>query len=388
MAGMDRNLRIRMLLEAGDKVSKPLRDIASGSTRVAGALKAARDRLSQLNQAQADLGAFRTLKAGIRTTETQLDSARARVSDLARQMDAAGTPTRKLARDFDNARRTAAALKTQHAQESTELQRLRDRMAAAGMGAGRLVEHERNLRRAVASTNTELAEQTRRLRTADDRARRFAAGRAKFAAVQGTATGLAAGGFSAIEAGRTIGTPVLGSIVAAQQYESAMTDIAQKANLARTEGAKMGAGLLEAARRANQLPEALQAGVDTLAGFGLTPADAVRMIAPIGRAATAYKAEIADLSAAGFAVVDNLKVPIDQTGRVIDVMAAAGKAGAFEMKDMAQYFPTLTAGYQALGQKGVGAVADLAAALQIARKGAGDSASAATNIANVLQKIS
>jgi hypothetical protein len=72
---------------------------------------------------------------------------------------------------------------------------------------------------------------------------------------------------------------------------------------------------------------------------------------------------------------------------VIDVMAAAGKAGAFEIKDMAQYFPALSAAYQGLGQSGTDAVADLAAGLQIVRKGAGDSATAGTNLANILQKI-
>lgn len=127
-----------------------------------------------------------------------------------------------------------------------------------------------------------------------------------------------------------------------------------------------------------------------LASGGRTadPRKAVAMMKPIGRAATAYRAEIADLSAAAFAANDNLKVPVEQTARVIDVMAAAGKAGAFEIKDMAGAFPALTAGYQALGQTGVGAVADLAAALQIARKGAGDSATAANNVANLIQKIS
>ncbi len=68
-------------------------------------------------------------------------------------------------------------------------------------------------------------------------------------------------------------------------------------------------------------------------------------------------------------------------------MAQAGKEGAFELRDMAQYFPSLGAAYGALKQKGVPAVADLAAALQIARKGAGESSEAATNLGNALQKI-
>jgi TP901 family phage tail tape measure protein len=384
---LDRNLRIRMLLEASEKVTGPLRNIASGSNRTGRALKETRDRLKQLEQAQADIGAFRSLKMGLRTTEAQLGSAQSRVAALAREMDAAETPSRKLARDFDNAKRAASALKIQHEQQSTELQQVRNRMREAGLGADGLVAHQRELRAAIARTNTELQEHGRRLQAADTRARRFAAGRERFSSIQNGATGLAAGGFAAIQTGESIGRPVLGAVAAAQQYQSAMTDIAQKANLSRAEGERMGLALARAARAANQMPADLQAGVDALSGFGLDPREATRMMAPIGRAATAYKAQISDLSAAAFAVSDNLKVPVDQTARVIDVMAAAGKAGAFEMRDMAQYFPALTAGYQALGQKGVPAVADLSAALQIARKGAGDSASAATNVANLLQKI-
>lgn len=385
---MDRNLRIRMLLEAGDRVSRPLRDIASGSGRAARSLQQTRDQLAKLNRAQADLASFRTLKNDLRGTEQQLARARTRVAELARQMQAADNPSRKLARDFEAAKRAAAALKSQHEGQNAELQRLRSRMREAGLGAGGLVQHERNLRQAIAGTNDQLQEQTRRLQQSSDRARRIGAARERFGAVQGTAAGMAASGFSAIETGRALGTPLVGAVVAAQQFESGMTDIAQKADLTRAAAAKMGDGLLVAARAANQLPESLQQGVDVLSGFGLDPTKAVQMIAPIGRAATAYKAEISDLAAASFANLDNLKVPIEQTGRAIDVMAQAGKAGAFEMKDMAQYFPTLSAGYQALGQKGVGAVADLSAALQIARKGAGDAATAATNVANVLQKIS
>nr|WP_315384188.1 phage tail tape measure protein [uncultured Sphingomonas sp.] len=385
---MDRNLRIRMLLEAGDKVSRPLRDIASGSGRAARSLQETRDQLAKLNRAQADLASFRTLKNDLRGTEQQLGAARTRVAELARQMQAAENPSRKLARDFDAAKRAAAALKAQHESENAELQRLRDRMREAGLGTGGLVQHERNLRQAIARTNDQLDEQSRRLQQSSDRARRVSAARERFGALQGTAAGMAASGFSAIETGRAIGTPLVGAVVAAQQFESGMTDIAQKADLTRAQAEKMSEGLLVAARAANQLPENLQQGVDVLSGFGLNPAKAAQMMAPIGRAATAYKAEIADLAASSFANLDNLKVPIEQTGRAIDIMAQAGKAGAFEMKDMAQYFPTLTAGYQALGQKGVGAVADLSAALQIARKGAGDAASAATNVQNVLQKIS
>lgn len=377
-----------MLLEAADRVTRPLRDMAQGSSRAAQALNATRQRLQQLQRSQADISSFRALKAASRATETQLQGAQARVAALARQMSQTANPSRQLTREFDRAKRAAEALKREHREQAQRLQDLRTRLSAAGISTNDLARHERELRAAVGRTNQEMAEQERRLRQITERTRRLAAARERASRIQGNATGLAAGGFAAMQTGQVIARPLIDATGAARDYESVMTDIAQKANLGREEARLMGLGLLVAAKEANQLPEALQAGVDVLAGFGMDPRRAIQMMAPIGRAATAYKAEIADLSAAAFAAVDNLKVPVSETSRVIDAMAAAGKSGAFEIKDMAQYFPQLTAASQALGQKGVRAVADLAAALQIARKGAGDSASAATNVANVLQKIS
>jgi TP901 family phage tail tape measure protein len=384
---VDRNLRVRMLLEAGDRVTGPLRSIAGGSTKAAQALRLTRDSLKAIERAQGDIAGFRALKAGLRSTEQQMQSARQKASALGRQMAETAEPTRAMTREFAKAKAEAAKLERQHQAETRELGTLRDRLREAGVVTTDLARYERDLRNSARGTNQEIAEQERRVSRLTDRERRMATGRARFARMQGVATGLAAGGAAAIGTGMAMATPLIGSIKAAQEYQSVMTDIGQKADLSRAASDKLGRNLLVSARAANQMPADLQAGVDALAGLGAKVPDAVKMMTPIGRAAAAYKAEIADLSAAAFAATDNLKVPVAQTGKIIDVMASAGKAGAFEIKDMAQYFPALTAAYQGLGQTGVGAVADLAAGLQIARKGAGDAASAGSNLANILQKI-
>ncbi|WP_336867752.1 phage tail tape measure protein [Sphingomonas sanguinis] len=384
----DRNLRIRMLIEAGDRASRPIRDIAGGAGAATRALAETRDRLKALDRAQRDIAGFRELKIGLRSTEQQMQAARARASELGRQMAQTQNPSRAMARDLARAAAETQRLERQHQAESQQLSQLRDRLRTAGVETTSLARHERELRRETERTTQEFTEQERRLQQVADRQRRLAQGRANFGRMQGMATGLAAGGAAAIGTSVAMAAPIIGAVKAAQEYESVMTDIGQKADLSRKASAGLGIELLRASRAANQMPADLQAGVDALAGLGAKVPDAVAMMTPIGRAATAYKAEIADLSNAAFAATDNLKVPVDQTKRVIDIMATAGKAGAFEIKDMAQYFPSLTAAYQALGQKGAGAVADLAAGLQIARKGAGDSASAGTNLANVLQKIS
>lgn len=176
-------------------------------------------------------------------------------------------------------------------------------------------------------------------------------------------------------------------ISAATAFETKLEDIGQKANIPVAALPKLGAAIREVARDTTQSAAAIADGMDVLTGMGASQDDALGLLPAIGRAATAYGASVADLSQAGYAALSNLNVPAEQFAGALDAMAEAGKAGAFELKDMAQYFPALGAGYQALGQKGVPAVADLAAALQIVRSGTGDSASAATNLSNVLQKI-
>ncbi|MBB4617996.1 phage tail tape measure protein [Sphingomonas abaci] len=384
---MDRNLRIRMLLEAGDRFSRPLRDLTTGAGRAGQALASTQQRLKGLERAQSDIAGFRELKTGLRSTQGELQAARQRVTDLGRAMGQAANPTRAMTRDFARARTEAQRLERQHQAETRQLNELRERLGAAGISTRDLARHERELRQQMAGANREIEEQSRRMQQLADRERRMNAGRQRFQRMQGAATGMAASGAAAIGTGMIMAAPQIAAVKKAQEFESVMTDIGQKADLSRQASAQLGRQLLIAARAANQMPADLQAGVDTLAGLGAKVPDAVAMMTPIGRASTAYKAEIADLSAAAFAAKDSLKVPVAETGKVIDIMATAGKAGAFEIKDMAQYFPALSAAYQGLGQTGTDAVADLAAGLQIVRKGAGDSATAGTNLSNILQKI-
>lgn len=137
----------------------------------------------------------------------------------------------------------------------------------------------------------------------------------------------------------------------------------------------------------NQTTSDLIQAVDIMTGMGLSAGDAVGAIGAVGKAATATGATIADLSSATVSVMQNLKVPANEMTAALDAMASAGNNGAFELKAMAQYIPALGAAYQAFGQQGVGAVADLASALQIVRTGTGDESTAANALANLLQKL-
>lgn len=159
--------------------------------------------------------------------------------------------------------------------------------------------------------------------------------------------------------------------------------------------AGMTAGELEGVRKqiramsvdVRQSNEAILGGVEVLVGKGMGAKEALLASTAIGRAATATGASMEDMSNLSFSVMSNLHVPVDKLGKALDIMAAAGKEGGFELKNMAQQFPQLTAAAASLGLTGTEAVASLGAALQVAMKGASDPSTAANNLANFLQKI-
>lgn len=124
-----------------------------------------------------------------------------------------------------------------------------------------------------------------------------------------------------------------------------------------------------------------------LKAAGMDDALIDQMLAPISRVATATSSEITDIASVAFALSDALEVPADRMEDALGQLVIAGKEGRFELKEMAKFFPALTAQMQKLGVTGHEAVAVLGAGLQIAMKGAADPAQAANNFRNFLAKI-
>ena len=173
----------------------------------------------------------------------------------------------------------------------------------------------------------------------------------------------------------------------AMAMQSALTEIGNKAGMSADELKALGRDAMGIGSRTNQFTSDILKGADILIGFGMDAKTAAASLETIGKTATATGASIDDLSKLGYAAVSNLNVPVDQLAASFDVLDKAGKMGGFELKDMARYFPTLGAAAQAMGQNGVKAVTDLGAALQIVRRGTGNSEEAATALANLYQKM-
>lgn len=175
--------------------------------------------------------------------------------------------------------------------------------------------------------------------------------------------------------------------IKAAKFESSLEDVRLKIN-----------GTIEDVRRLNR--EIRKAGVldavgaqraaattDALIGLGASDSDARAMSSPINRAAVAYKADTGELAQALYSSSGAFGIVASDSAKALDILATSGKAGAVELKDQARILPSLSAQFAALGQTGLPALADLAAQLQIVRKGTGNAEEAATSLANLYSSL-
>ncbi len=126
--------------------------------------------------------------------------------------------------------------------------------------------------------------------------------------------------------------------------------------------------------------ESLLAADSSLMGT-LTGTD---LLERLGVAATATGSDVRDLAETAFQLHNAFDLPWDQVGTQLDVLATLGKAGAFELKDMARHMPQVGASMSRIGQVGPEGLARTAAMLQIVRRDTAEASTAANNLVNAI----
>lgn len=133
--------------------------------------------------------------------------------------------------------------------------------------------------------------------------------------------------------------------------------------------------------------EKLKEGLDTLVSSGLSFDEALKFLPSVAKTAHASGAAFDDIANSSLAVSRHLKISTRELQHAQDIMAAGGKAGQFELKDLAKELPSLAPAAKAVGIEGTKGLARLVAMLQAVREGAGSSSEAATNLQNIFQKM-
>ena len=311
------NLRLRVVLDLAERVLAPMKRISSSSSDAARALKAAKDRLKELNAQQAQVGECRTPKTNLQETAAKLTEAQAKVGALARAYGQAGPPTRAMERDMARAKREAAALTAQHTQQQEKLQQLRTRLSAAGISTRELGAQSQRLRGDIAATNAAITEQTAKLRANAEQHKQLAKLRDQHAKAM-LHTGMAAGTGLAMQAAGRKGVDIgMGPVKDYSKHEDAMLGIARQVPGARDEMGQLTTVYRQAEADVRELSGQIPIATTEIAKMMTA---AARMEVPTGQLkeftllasemATAFDAVPDQLTESMGKVAKNFKIPL------------------------------------------------------------------------------
>jgi len=203
------------------------------------------------------------------------------------------------------------------------------------------------------------------------------------------ATKSAAAGVAGLVASLGAGFAFGQLIKSASQFEAELGEIGKTAGASEKEIANLAVALkgLSTPSKTNLAPSVLAAGIKDLVAQGLKLNDAVASMETLGKVAVATNSELADVTKTGFQLQSALKIRPDELKATFDALAFAGKAGAFELKDMAQFMPTIASAATSIGITGKDGAVALAAMMQMVRKDAPGAAEASTRLTDALLKM-
>ncbi|AVO60967.1 phage tail tape measure protein [Pseudomonas chlororaphis] len=171
-------------------------------------------------------------------------------------------------------------------------------------------------------------------------------------------------------------------------FQDQLRDLRITAEFDAAQEAELGMMIRNTSINANQQQSDVGIGVGVLVAGGLNDLKALKEYTPImAEVATATSASMEDLGKTTIALRDSMKISSEDYKGAMNMIVAGSKAGQFEMESMAKWLPELASAYGTMGQTGPKAVAELTAALQVARMGAGSADEAANNYKNFLSKL-
>lgn len=184
------------------------------------------------------------------------------------------------------------------------------------------------------------------------------------------------------------GAPVVAGAVNAANFEALLRDIAITGEFGRADETALGQQIRDAAIQFKSSAGDVGRAAQVLVANGLqSPAELGRLLPQIAKTSVAYGATPEDLANTVTSLTKTLGVADDELTKALAGIAKSTKAGQFEFRDMARWIPGLAPMMADMGMTGQQGVAEMAAALQVARKGAGSSDEAANNLRNYLQKL-
>ena len=321
---MSRNLRLQVVLNAVDKLTRPFRSAQESNKRLAGAVRQSRDALKDLNRQAGQIDGFRKTKQQLTETQQAYQAATQRAAALAREMNASGNPTRQQAEALKRAQREAGQLKNRFEQLQRSTQQQRTALQASGISTTQLGQAQRRLNSDIARTTQQLQRQEQQLRRSAEQERRMAAAKGSYQKTMdvrnkmaGTGAAAMATGGAALYAGKKFMAP-------GYEFETGMSKVQALTRL--DKGSKEYKALREQARQlgattaftANEVAQ----GQSFYAMAGFKPEQIQNAMKGTLSMSLAGDIDLATTADIGSNILTGFKLNSDEMNRVSDTLVA------------------------------------------------------------------
>ncbi len=262
---MSDKLKLEVLLGMVEKITGPLKNITKGSGQTAKALKAAKDELKQLNDAQKRIDGFRKLDKDLAIVKNGMKGAQDRIKSLKQEIAKLPAPTKDMARALKEAQSEAAHLKGRYTTLIEKQQRLRTELNASGMSTTQLATHQRELAGKINLATAAVDKQVAAMQRQNAQAARMHAAQANYQKAMGMHGRLTNAGRMTIGAGVAAGLPMVLAVKQYASFEDAMMGVARQVEGARDANGKLTATYYEIGEAIKNMSERVPLATTELA---------------------------------------------------------------------------------------------------------------------------
>nr|DAV46290.1 MAG TPA: minor tail protein [Caudoviricetes sp.] len=226
----DNNLRLQVILNAVDKLTRPFRSAQASSKELAAAIQQSRASLKALDSQAARIDGFRKANGQLAVTGQNLKAAREEAAKLATQFSATNRPTAQQARLLEQAKNRVNELQGQYNGLRQSVQKQRLALNEAGLDTRKLSSAQRELRQNADETRQALDRQQKSLKRLGEQQARMNAVREQYSRRLEVRDRIAGSGATTAAAGAAMGAPVVAAVRSYASMEDAMKGVAKQVN--------------------------------------------------------------------------------------------------------------------------------------------------------------
>ncbi|ECI3751851.1 phage tail tape measure protein [Salmonella enterica] len=226
----DNNLRLQVILNAVDKLTRPFRSAQASSRELAAVLQTTRNSLKELNKQAGRIDEFRKTRSQLAITAKNLNAAREEAAKLATQFAATNRPTAAQAKLFSQAKTRVQELQQTYNGLLGSVQRQRQALKESGIDTKQLSSAQRELRKNADETRQALERQQKSMKRLGEQQAKMNAAREQYSRRLEVRDRIAGAGATTTAAGVAMGAPVVAAVKSYASMEDAMKGVAKQMN--------------------------------------------------------------------------------------------------------------------------------------------------------------